>query len=142
MAGQRAFLWPRGAVIDTRTGELSKGWRVTMQRLLAATGVVEQLINCVELVNVPTDLNQGDKGLLVALDTYNHVLEWEGDHWRFSAGDGGNGFFRTFPAGVRPQEDGWQLCDGSTVAYLVVGGALLQTALFTTPIVANQYFRR
>jgi hypothetical protein len=142
MAIRQAFLFPKGSLVDAKTGEVGRAWRALLIRMLTATVWVEELIPLESVALVPTTLTVQDEGYVTSIDDYNHVVRWTGTTWRFQPGDVGNGFFRQFPAGLPPQEMGWQLCDGSTTAYLVVGGATLQTALFTTPVVANQYFRR
>jgi hypothetical protein len=141
IAGQRAFLFPRELLVDLKSGALGKTWHALLARMLAATGVVESITAYTYLKDVPTRLDQKDAGLLISIAGYHHLLRWEGERWDFACGDVGNRFYRTFPAGLTPQEEGWHLCDGTTATYLVVGGAVLQTADFVTPVVANQYFR-
>jgi hypothetical protein len=74
-----------------------------------------------------------DDGLLVFISDYHHLIRWNASLgvWQFAPGDGGNGFFQDFA--ITPQTEGWALCDGSTVAYLVVGGATLSTSNITLP---------
>jgi hypothetical protein len=85
------------------------------------------------LAEQPTGLGPDSDGLLYFVADYGHMVAWNGSlsRWEFAPGDCGNGFFRDFA--ITPQETGWQLCDGSTVAYLVVGAATLTTSNFTTP---------
>lgn len=134
----------RGPMVDPATGQLLRPWAITQDRVHAAAGAVETLLTVVmSLADIPTTLTQGDAGLLVGLLTpYNHLLQWTGELWRFAPGDVGNGFVRTFAAGIAPQEPGWQLCDGTTTTYLIVGASVLRTQAFTTPVTANTYFRR
>lgn len=80
-----------------------------------------------------------DAGLIGFVSDYGHMVRWTGSVWQFAPGDGGSGYMVLF--GVAPQAVGWGLCDGSTYSYLVVG-ATLTTANYTTPNVANTYFRR
>lgn len=81
----------------------------------------------------PTGLTVVNDGFLYFVKDYGHLVRWDGAAgvWKFAPGDVGNGFFRPF--GIAPQEVGWGLCDGSGYTYLVVGGATLTTATFTTP---------
>jgi hypothetical protein len=137
--GRTDYNFPRGPLVDPKTGELGRAWRDVIVRFLRSTVWVEALVRLLTLAQVaPT--TRFEEGTVLSIDDYNHQVRWTGTTWRFQVGDVGNGFYRIFA--VPPQEMGWQLCDGSTTAYLVVGGATLTTALFTTPVVANQYFRR
>jgi len=106
----------------------------------------------------PIDLTGDDVGFLFESADFGHVLRWAGTDglvaglsgeyfrqpgfvtgWQFALGDGGNGYYATFA--IAPSATGWQLCDGSAATYLKLG-ATLTTLSFTTPVVANQYFRR
>ena len=82
------------------------------------------------LAEQPT-LTAGDAGFLYHVTDYNHTVRWNGTIWEFAPGDLGNGFKRNFA--ITPQEVGWALMDGSTVNYLVVGGAVLTTASIALP---------
>jgi hypothetical protein len=82
------------------------------------------------LADQPT-LTGSDAGYLAYVTDYGHLVRWTGSVWEFAPGDVGNKFLRMFFGA--PQEVGWQLCDGSATTYLVVGGATLTTAAFTTP---------
>lgn len=84
------------------------------------------------LAEAPLGLSADDNGLLYFVTDYHQLVRWDGSAavWKFAPGHG-NGYFRDF--GITPQEVGWALCDGSGTTYLVVGGATLTTASFTTP---------
>jgi hypothetical protein len=77
-------------------------------------------------------LAAGDAGFLGFVGPpYNHFVTWDGAKWLFTAPDWGPGAIAPFA--VPPQPAGWQACDGTATDYLVVGGATLTTAPFTTP---------
>lgn len=141
MPVRRAFLFPKDSLVNPKTGEVGRAWRALLTRMLTAMLWVEHQVDLTSIANIPP-LDQQDEGYVIAVDDYNHVVRWNGTAWAFAPGDTGNRFFRIYPAGYPPQEQGWQLCNGATTSYLVVGGPTLQTALYTTPVVADQYFRR
>lgn len=76
---------------------------------------------------IPTDLSYHDRGFLLTVVEYDHLLRWNGAAWEFAPGDDGNAFFREFVAA--PQSAGWVLCDGSTTDYLTLGAVLGATAI-------------
>jgi hypothetical protein len=136
---RRFHMPPRPMAADD--GKLTKAWMTVFERMMAATGVVEQLDDPIAVTDFRTLLTAGDAGALFAVSDYNHVVRWNGTIFEFGPGDPGNGFYASFA--VPPAlSGGWQRCDGSATTYLVVGAATLQTAAFVTPVVANQYFRR
>lgn len=136
----RRFNMPPTPLAD-KDGTLTKAWFQVLARVMAATGVVEQLTEPLPVGGFDTPLTQGDAGALFAVSDYNHVVRWTGSIFEFAAGDPGNGFYAAF-AFAPVLTGGWQLCDGSATTYLVVGGPALQTAVFVTPVLANTYFRR
>ena len=81
------------------------------------------------LANAPT-LAAGDAGFIYNITDYMHRVRWDGSVWQWAPGDNGNRYFGHFEAAPG---DGWQLCDGSTAAYVVIGAASLTTANFVTP---------
>lgn len=136
----RRFNVPPTPIAD-KDGTLTRAWSTVFARICALTGVVEQLTSPAPVSGFDTPLSQGDAGALFAVSDYNHVIRWTGTIFEFAAGDPGNGFYALF-AFPPALTGGWQLCDGSATTYLVVGGAVLETAAFVTPVVANTYFRR
>lgn len=82
----------------------------------------------------PTDLTAADAGFQFAVQDYSHVVKWCGAAWYFAPGDDRPGRIADFA--FAPPGAGWQLCDGSVVTYLTVG-AVLATALFTTPALTS-----
>ncbi len=90
------------------------------------------------LANQPT-LGPADAGYVGLVTDYWHLVRWTGTVWEYFPGDSGSGYMVLF--GVAPQAPCWGLCDGTVYPYLVVGGATLTTANFTTPNTANTYFR-
>ncbi len=85
------------------------------------------------LAEQPTALDAGNDGLLFYVSDFGHVVRWDGSAsvWAFAPGDNGSGYFQDFA--ITPQAPGWALANGSTVTYLVVGGAALATASITLP---------
>ena len=60
---------------------------------------------------------------------YFHLMISDGTNWQFA--DGGNNFIADRPAATNL--NGWQVCDGTTINYLVAGTPALSIASFTTP---------
>ncbi len=85
------------------------------------------------LAEQPTTLDASNDGLLFYVNDYGHVVRYNASSnaWQFAPGDSGSGYFQDFA--ITPQAPGWALCDGSSVNYLVVGGAALATASITLP---------
>lgn len=85
------------------------------------------------LAEQPTTLDASNDGLLFYVNDYGHVVRYNAslNAWEFAPGDSGSGYFADFA--ITPQAPGWALCDGSTISYLVVGGAALATANITLP---------
>lgn len=74
-------------------------------------------------------LNVTNTGLLVEVTDYRHVLRWTGTVWTWGPGEDGRHDIVGLP--VDPDDTtGWQLCDGTTVAYLKGDGT---TGSFATP---------
>lgn len=113
-------------------GLATPNWLRFFQDLL--TGVTRSFA----LANQPT-LGSRDAGNIGLVSDYGHMVRWTGSVWEFAPGDPGSGYVVAFA--VAPQGVGWGLCNLSTYAYLVVGGASLTTANFTTDNSGN-YFRR
>jgi hypothetical protein len=139
---------PYGPVTDA-AGSLTLGWGLVLRRMLQIAGFLE-LVVCgasdargrytpTTVATVPTLNGLQDACFPVYLADYNHLLQWSGSAWKFSLGDGGNGYYATFA--VAPTTVGWHLCDGSTVSYVVLG-ATVTTTTIVLPTVANQYFRQ
>jgi hypothetical protein len=76
-------------------------------------------------------LGVGDAGFIYNITDYGHRVRWTGSVWEWAPGDPGNDYFAFFRAA--PTANGWQVCDGSTVARLVIGGATLTTSNVTLP---------
>lgn len=83
------------------------------------------------LANKPT-LGTNETGLLYVVTDYNHVLRWSGSAWTWGPGDDGSGYYRY--SENAPTPNGWQVCDGSTVAVL---NADATTSNVTTPNLAT-----
>jgi hypothetical protein len=70
---------------------------------------------------IPTDLGPYDRGFLLYVQGYRHLLRWSGTAWEWGPGDSGNGYISDF---LRPPGDGWAACDGSETLCLQVGATL------------------
>ncbi len=82
-----------------------------------------------DLAALAATLTAADAGLLVEVTDYRHVLRWSGSVWTWGPGEDGRHDIVGLP--VDPDDTtGWQLCDGTTVAYLKGDGT---TANFATP---------
>jgi hypothetical protein len=81
-----------------------------------------------DLAALAAVLGTDDAGLLVEVTDYAHILRWDGAAWEWGPGETGGGFVAAFA--VDPTGAGWQLCDGTTVAYLKSDGT---TANYATP---------
>lgn len=123
---------PTAEPMTDRNGIAAPNWLRFFQDLL--TGVTRTFA----LASQPT-LGARDAGFIGFVSDYGHMVRWTGSAWQFAPGDSGSGYLQTFP--VPAQGVGWGLCDGSTYAYLVVGGATLTTANYLTDTSGN-YFRR
>jgi hypothetical protein len=82
-----------------------------------------------QLAALAATLGVNDTGLKVEVTDYRHVLAWTGTQWKWGPGEDGRHDIVGLP--VDPDDTtGWQLCDGTTVAYLKGDGT---TANFATP---------
>ncbi len=91
-----------------------------------------------QLSALAATLGTNDAGLLVEVTDYRHVLRWTGSAWSWGPGEDGRHDFVDMP--VAPDDlTGWQLCDGTTVAYLKGDGS---TANFTTPNLTTGVYRK
>jgi hypothetical protein len=67
-------------------------------------------------------LGANDAGVRVFVNTYQHLLYWNGAGWQWADGDAGSGYIQGFA--ITPGA-GWQICDGSAgIAYLKGDGTL------------------
>lgn len=81
------------------------------------------------LAAIPTTWTVRDTNRLVCITDYAHLLRWTGTAWTWGPGEEGIHPIVMFPVDPNPTT-GWQLCDGTTVAYLKSDGT---TANFVTP---------
>lgn len=110
--------------IETDTG-LVYQWHSTAWAYVSGTCRRTQA----QLATLAGALGTNDAGLLVEVTDYRHVLRWTGTGWSWGPGEDGRHDIVALP--VDPDDAiGWQLCDGSTVAYLKGDGT---TGNFTTP---------
>lgn len=123
---------PTAEPMTDQNAVVTPNWLRFFQDLL--TGVTRTFT----LANQPK-LGARDAGTIGFVSDYGHMVRWDGSVWQFAPGDSGSGYLQTFA--VAPQGVGWGLCNLSTYAYLVVGGASLTTANFTTDN-SGDYFRR
>lgn len=124
---------PAPVPIEDGSGIVSRTWLGFFQALL---GLAAPSIFTIDTV---PPKGASDAGYQCYLSDYGHLIRWDGSAWHFAPGDVGNGFLLKFA--VTPQEPYWGQCDGSTYAYLIVGGAALSTVDFTTASIAATYFR-
>ena len=84
------------------------------------------------LADIPT-LTTDDENYLYEVTDYGHVLRWNGSAWLWGPGDLGSGFYQLFE--TTPTAQGWQICDGSTVARLNADGTTTNVTVpnVTTP---------
>lgn len=118
--------------VETDT-ELTYQWRMDTDRFTKPNGAWVYLHGIYaraqsELAALALTLGSGDGGLLVEVTDYAHVLRWDGAAWEWGPGEDGGGYVQAFA--VDPTGSGWQLCDGTTVAYLKSDGT---TANYATP---------
>lgn len=85
------------------------------------------------LAEQPTGLSAVNDGLLYFVSDYGRLVRWNASvsAWEDAPGTLPGGIIQTFA--VAPTGTGWVLCDGGATTRLVVGGATLTTAAFTTP---------
>ncbi len=78
-----------------------------------------------------------DDGMLVFVSDYGRLVRYNASLgvWEDAPGALPGGMIQAFA--VAPTGTGWALCDGSATTRLVVGGAALATAAFTTPNLAG-----
>jgi hypothetical protein len=89
--------------------------------------------------HLPTDLGANDKGFLVSVTDFQHVLYWTGAAWIWGPGESGSGYIVPFVNPPNPP-DGWQACDGSTdIPQLLFDGSL---DFVTVPNTAGSFFRQ
>lgn len=124
---------PTPVPIVNQYGTVTQGWLGFFRDLLGLAAPATFTIDKVPMKGT------SDAGFQCYLSDYGHLIRWDGSAWQFAPGDIGNGFLVKFA--VTPQEPYWGQCDGSTYAYLIVGGATLTTVDYTTASVAATYFR-
>jgi hypothetical protein len=118
---------------ETDTGAVYQ-WRVSTVRMQRPTGEWVLVFGSAyqrtqsQLAALAAVLGAGDAGLLVEVTDYAHILRWDGAAWEWGPGETGGGFVAAFA--IDPTGAGWQLCDGTTVAYLESDGT---TTNYTTP---------
>jgi hypothetical protein len=87
------------------------------------------------LANIPTAaLGTADAGLLYDVTDYDHILRWSGSAWGWGTGNPSpSGIYGLFESA--PTTNGWQLCNGSTVARLNADGTTTNVSVpdVTTP---------
>jgi hypothetical protein len=77
--------------------------------------------------NLPTNLTVNQKGYLISVSDYAHILRWTGSAWTWGPGDPGSGYIAPFLSA--PTQLGWHLCDGSMVKRLNADGTLTSVVL-------------
>lgn len=125
---------PLKEAIADKVGIVTSYWR---DFFLNTTGSIQTLqstvasvlgVNRFALASQPS-LGSSDTGYIGFVTDYAHLVYFDGSNWQWLDGDQ-PGRFQHFA--VAPGA-GWVLCDGTATTYLVVGGASLSSAAFTTP---------
>ncbi len=122
--------------VDDRNGFFMSVWYLffhsltnAVNELMGRSYLYEVSSTQAELAALALTLSTEDAGLLVEVTDYRHVLRWDGTVWTWGPGEDGRHDIVALP--VDPDDTtGWQLCDGTTVAYLKGDGT---TANFATP---------
>lgn len=113
-----------GAMVKvTGPGAIGEAWFKDTQ--------VATLVRAVQanLAALAATLGATQAGLMVEVTDFRHILQWTGSAWKWGPGEDGRHDIVGLP--VDPDDTtGWQLCDGSTVAYLKGDGT---TSNYTTP---------
>jgi hypothetical protein len=135
--GRRLYFDFATPLVETRFGRIHSVWQRWLERLFATVNSHQTAldgtigVNQWTLADQVTGLGTADAGYLAFVTDYGHLVRWTGSVWEFAPGDDGNGYFQHFA--LTPQQNGWQLCDGSTVAYLVMGSLTITTANIAVP---------
>jgi hypothetical protein len=117
---------------DGGTSGISLAWTKWFQTI--STQLVAQLeaiaasaITDFAQNNLPSNLTINQKGFLINVSDYAHILKWTGTGWTWGPGDPGSGYIAPFLSA--PTQAGWHLCDGSTVQRLNADGTLTSVVL-------------
>ncbi|MBZ5578258.1 MAG: hypothetical protein LAP40_16975 [Acidobacteriia bacterium] len=129
-SGYAAADYPRATYVESDTGLTY----VSTSALWVYTAGMYTLVEA-SLAAYAATLGLTDIGTLVFVSDYLHVLKWGGLAWQWGPGETGS-----HPIVGHPFDpgSGWQLCDGTTVAYLNANGT---TTNFTTPNLSGQYLK-
>ena len=111
------------ASLQVWLGTLSSNFQAIQAAVLTGNIIVSAT-----RANVPTTLALGDEGRIYYVTDFDQFVRWSGTAWQFMGGT--NGYIAHFSAAPGT---GWALCDGSTVAKLVVGAAALTTTNVVLP---------
>lgn len=124
---------------DGGTSGVSLAWTkwfqsIATQLIAQAQSIVASAIGNHPQNDLPTNLGPNDKGFLINVSDYAHILQWTGTGWAWGPGDPGSGYVAPFLS--VPTQVGWHLCDGSTVQRLNSDGSLTNVVLpdFTTAV--------
>jgi hypothetical protein len=135
---------PSNQPIAGDQGIVSQVWSSFFQSIAASIASLLTTVGAIPGVNNKTvatqpSLGAGDAGYLMWLTDYKHLLRWTGATWEFF-GDSSNAFFADFI--IAPQTGLWQLCDGTVVNYLTLGGTLTETPFTTPNLVGTPAYRK
>lgn len=114
--------------------------RTVFYKAIGGSWIWQSGIYQVTQANIPTDLGANDNGFLLYVTDYAHLLQWNGNSWRWAPGDNGSGYIVAFVSAPSPA-DGWALCDGSNVIQMLSDGTL-NPAFVTLPNTPGSYFRQ
>ena len=72
-------------------------------------------------------LTPAQAGTLVNVTNFGHLLRWNGTNYEWGPGDPGSGYIAGFMSA--PTQQGWHICDGSTVNQLNSDGSTTSVTL-------------
>lgn len=126
------FAGPDGGISGVSLAWIKWFQSVTTGIIAQAQAIVASAITDHAQNNLPSNLGPNDKGFLINVSDYAHILRWNGSGWAWGPGDPGSGYIAPFLSA--PTQVGWKLCDGSTVQRLNSDGTLSSVVLpnFTT----------
>lgn len=76
-----------------------------------------------QLAGIAAGFAATNKGQLIEVTDYAHILRWTGTAWEWGPGENGSNYF-VDGTGTAPNSVGWHACDGATVKYLKSDGTL------------------
>jgi hypothetical protein len=121
------FLGPDGGASGVNLSWIKWFQTFTKNAITQAQAILSSAITDYTQNNLPTNLTANQKGFLISVSDYAHILRWTGSGWTWGPGDPGSGYIAPFLSA--PTQAGWHLCDGSTVKRLNSDGTLSSVVL-------------